>query len=233
MNKSLATNLAAAAALAAGYLLPDTAVRPYAVNAGLFALAGALTNWIAVHMLFERVPGFYGSGVIAARFEQFKAAIHKLVMENFFTEENFLKFADAALHKGITPEILEKNIDLDALFNGFLDVVARSKFGGMIMMFGGAKALEPLREPFKEEFKSRIAGIVDSFDLTKSHNSFETLRPTIDGMVKGKLDELDADDVKDMLSRLIREHLGWLVVWGGVFGALIGLVSVPLQQFGF
>ncbi|HHD78328.1 MAG TPA: DUF445 domain-containing protein, partial [Epsilonproteobacteria bacterium] len=24
---------------------------------------------------------------------------------------------------------------------------------------------------------------------------------------------------------LIKEHLGWLVVWGGVFGGLIGLFS--------
>ena len=232
MNKSLATNLAAALALAIGLALPDGAIKPYVVAAGLFALAGALTNWIAVHMLFERVPGLYGSGVIAARFEEFKAAIHKLVMENFFTEENFMKFADAALHKGITAENIEQNLDLDAFFNGFLDVVTSSKFGGMLKMFGGAKVLEPLRDPFKAEFKSRISHIVDSFDLTKAHSSFDSLRPTIDNMVTGKLDELQAEEVKEMLSRLIREHLGWLVVWGGVFGALIGLVSVPLQQFG-
>ncbi len=152
MNKSLVTNIAAAVALGAGYLLPDSAARPYVINAGLFALAGALTNWIAVHMLFERVPGLYGSGVIAARFEEFKEAIHTLVMENFFTEENFMKFADAALHKGLTAETLEQNVDLDGLFNGFLDVVGRSKFGSMLMMFGGMKALEPLREPFTAEF---------------------------------------------------------------------------------
>jgi hypothetical protein len=24
---------------------------------------------------------------------------------------------------------------------------------------------------------------------------------------------------------MIREHLGWLVVWGGVFGGLIGLMT--------
>ena len=31
--------------------------------------------------------------------------------------------------------------------------------------------------------------------------------------------------VKEMIQTLIREHLGWLVVWGGVFGGLIGAVS--------
>ncbi len=34
--------------------------------------------------------------------------------------------------------------------------------------------------------------------------------------------------VKDMVHTLMREHLGWLVVWGGVFGGLIGCCSALL-----
>jgi hypothetical protein len=36
--------------------------------------------------------------------------------------------------------------------------------------------------------------------------------------------------VKELMQQLIAEHLGWLVVWGGVFGALIGLVSSLLPS---
>lgn len=229
MNKSLLTNLLAAAVLGIGLFLPESSAKPYFVSAGWFALAGAITNWIAVHMLFEKVPGLYGSGVIAARFEEFKTAIHKLVMESFFTEENFMKFADTALHQGLDAKTLEKNIDLDELFEGFLQVVAKSKFGGMLSMFGGLSVLEPLREPFKAEFRARIGQIVDSLDISHSHGSFEKMRPTIDSLVEGKLAELTAPQVKQILSDLIREHLGWLVVWGGVFGAAIGLVSAFIQ----
>ncbi|EDY82021.1 hypothetical protein VDG1235_1641 [Verrucomicrobiia bacterium DG1235] len=229
MNKSLATNLAALLLLAAGILLPESAAKPYVLNAGIFALAGAITNWIAVHMLFEKVPGLYGSGVIAARFEEFKAAIHKLVMESFFTEENFMKFADTALHQGLNAETIEKSVDMDELFDGFLGVVAKSKFGGMLSMFGGLKVLEPLRDPFKDEFRKRLRQIVETLDISHSHSSFEKMQPMIEGLVRGKLDELTAPQVKQILSDLIREHLGWLVVWGGVFGALIGLISTALQ----
>ncbi len=230
MNKSLATNLAAVVLLGIGILVPDSTAKPYLLNAGVFALAGAITNWIAVHMLFEKVPGLYGSGVIAARFEEFKTAIHKLVMESFFTEENFMKFADTALHQGLNPEALEKSIDMDELFEGFLKVVADSKFGGMLSMFGGLKVLEPLRDPFKDEFRNRLKQIVESLDISHSHSSFEKMQPMIEGLVRGKLDELTAPQVKQLLSDLIREHLGWLVVWGGVFGALIGLLSTGLQS---
>ena len=42
---------------------------------GLFSLSGGITNWIAIHMLFERIPFFYGSGVIPNRFNEFKIGI--------------------------------------------------------------------------------------------------------------------------------------------------------------
>ena len=35
--------------------------------------------------------------------------------------------------------------------------------------------------------------------------------------------------VKEIIQKMIKEHLGWLVVWGGVFGAVIGLVSTVIQ----
>ena len=31
--------------------------------------------------------------------------------------------------------------------------------------------------------------------------------------------------VKEIIQTMIREHLGWLVVWGGVFGGLFGPVA--------
>ena len=71
MNKSLCTNLLAlAVTLVALYFEADTL---YFI--GIFALSGALTNWLAIYMLFEKVPGLYGSGVIPLHFEEFKQGI--------------------------------------------------------------------------------------------------------------------------------------------------------------
>ncbi|MEM7293152.1 MAG: DUF445 domain-containing protein, partial [Pseudomonadota bacterium] len=71
MNKSLITNLVAAAAVAAGHF----SEQPLLFTVGLFALSGAITNWLAVHMLFEKIPGIYGSGVVPLRFAEFKEGI--------------------------------------------------------------------------------------------------------------------------------------------------------------
>ncbi|OUR87740.1 DUF445 domain-containing protein, partial [Methylophaga sp. 42_8_T64] len=54
MNKSLLTNLIAASLIAAG-LAMDGPLRDAVLATGLFALAGGVTNWLAIHMLFEKV----------------------------------------------------------------------------------------------------------------------------------------------------------------------------------
>ncbi|MCH6255550.1 DUF445 domain-containing protein [Puniceicoccaceae bacterium K14] len=225
MNKSLVTNSIALIVWVTGLLIPESSIKPFILSIGLFALAGAITNWLAIHMLFEKIPGLYGSGVIQERFEEFKSGILKLVMENFFTEENFKNFANTALHESSTAASIQSQIDLNSLFNGFLGVVENSKFGGMLSMFGGTKALEPLREPFKNEFKNRISEVLEQIDLTKGDSHYEDFYPTVEKLVKGKLDQLEPKQVKQIVEKMIKEHLGWLVIWGGVCGGAIGFFS--------
>ncbi|MDX1392183.1 MAG: DUF445 domain-containing protein, partial [Rheinheimera sp.] len=76
INKNFLTNATAAVVMLLGWYL----AQPLLLSVGLFALSGALTNALAIHMLFEKVPLLYGSGVIPARFEQFRAGIYQLVM---------------------------------------------------------------------------------------------------------------------------------------------------------
>lgn len=54
------------------------------------------------------------------------------------------------------------------------------------------------------------------------------VRDEIDRLMSAKLLELTPERVRALLEEVIRVHLGWLVVWGNVFGALIGLVSTAL-----
>jgi len=35
--------------------------------------------------------------------------------------------------------------------------------------------------------------------------------------------------VKDIIQNMIRKHLGWLVIWGAVFGGAIGVTLSSLQ----
>jgi len=156
MNKSIITNFIALVCTLAGFYLGNHIL--YTV--GLFALSGAITNWLAVHMLFEKVPLLYGSGVIPARFEDFKLAIRQLMMEQFFTKENIDRFlstgSGAASSIDLTP-VIEK-VDLTPAFNNFVIVIENSSFASMLAMVGGSEALQPMKEPFIEKMKE--AGVI-------------------------------------------------------------------------
>jgi uncharacterized membrane protein YheB (UPF0754 family) len=88
LNKSFVTNLVALIITVVGISIADQHIK----NIGFYALSGALTNWIAIYMLFEKIPFLYGSGIIPNKFESFKLAIKKMIMEQFFSAENLEKF---------------------------------------------------------------------------------------------------------------------------------------------
>jgi uncharacterized membrane-anchored protein YjiN (DUF445 family) len=232
MNKSLLTNIIALTLIGLGFISPvynDTIK-----TMGLYSFSGAITNWLAIHMLFEKVPGLYGSGIITERFQEFKAAIRTMIMTQFFTKENFEKFMSSnsgGLLK-IEEESIMKTIDFDNIFNKLKEAILESPFGGMLGMFGGPAALEPLKPQFEIKFREIIKDIIadENFisNLTQSGEGNSSMANSIETMVDGRLNELTPQMVKEIIQTMIKEHLGWLVVWGGVFGALIGLISTLL-----
>ena len=229
LNKSFITNLIALILVGLSYVVIE--LKDPLLYSGLFALSGALTNQLAIHMLFEKVPFLYGSGVIESRFEAFKEAIKNLMMEQFFTKEQLEEFFKNE-NKKINLEPIIQETDFSPAFDALSKTVMESPFGGMLGMFGGESALENLREPFSQKMKAAVIKIVNSeaFNNTLEHHMQSSslnddLLATIEGVITKRLDELTPSMVKEMVQNLIREHLDWLVVWGGVFGGLIGLVS--------
>lgn len=230
MNKSILTNVVALLLLILGLVLENMMV----TTIGVFALSGAVTNWLAVHMLFEKVPLLYGSGVIPSRFEEFKAGIRELMMTQFFTEQNIARFLNSdnqQLKIDLAP-VLEK-VDLEPTFDSLVEVINASSFGSMLGMFGGAEALTPLKQPFVEKMKTSLIEISrdERFLETLSNqleqpNVMHDVQQKIESIVEQRLNELTPKMVKDIIQAMIKKHLGWLVVWGGVFGGLIGLVGL-------
>lgn len=229
INKSFSTN--AIAALLVGLSFVFEEYSSLLLFGGLFALSGAITNQLAIHMLFERVPLLYGSGVIPSRFEAFKEAIKRLMMSEFFTKEKLDEFFDKEEQKINLEPIIEQT-DFSPAFDALSKTVMESSFGGMLGMFGGESALSGLREPFSNKMKIAVIKIVNSeaFNKTlqahmKSSSLSEDMIHSIERVVDARLDELTPAMVKEIVQKLIREHLDWLVVWGGVFGGLIGIIS--------
>jgi len=230
MSKSFITNFIAMGLIGLSFIVPPEYHNPLLFT-GLFALSGAVTNQLAIHMLFERVPLLYGSGVIEKNFETFKESIRVMIMKQFFTKEQLGDFF-AKEEKKIDLAPLVEGADFSPAFDALSKTVMESKFGSAIQMFGGEEALDGLREPFSNKLKSAVTKIVssDTFKAQLDHhiqNSAlsDDMLDSVEALITTRLDELTPKMVKELVQELIKEHLGWLVVWGGVFGGLIGLVS--------
>lgn len=219
-NKSLITNLVALLIIAIGYTSPVYSEIIYMT--GLFALSGGVTNWLAIHMLFEKVPFFYGSGVIPSRFKEFKLGIKQLVMNEFFTPENIKTFMGKQSEAFATD--MKDTIDFDRVFAGLVEAIEGSPMGSMLGMLGGKKALEPLKEPVTLKLQEIMLEIKDTTSAASEEKSLtSSLLFRVEQIVDQRLDELTPAQVKNIIQEMIRKHLGWLVVWGGAVGGFIGL----------
>lgn len=234
LNQSFLTNFIAVLIIVAGYVSP---YYPETLKAiGFFVFSGAITNWLAIYMLFEKVPFLYGSGIIPARFEEFKASIKSLMMQQFFTVENIEQFIETEEQQGskvLNLEPLLDAVDYDKVYEALVSSIMTSSFGGMLMMMGGEEALQPLKQPFIEKMQGTLQEMVSSERFThalqhglNAHKIGEQLVSKVEMVIDKRLSELTPQMVKEMVQAIIKQHLGWLVVWGGVFGGILGALSV-------
>ena len=164
LDKNLTPNLVALALVLAGLAL-DGVVGALLLSTGLFALSGALTNWLAVHMLFERVPGLYGSGVIVLHFEEFKAGILRMVREQLLDPERIaaLSARRRTAPAGDTPASGAGSRATDVPPGG-ADAGTESA-GGAAGSAAGKAAAGPIDEPMID-----LVPMVDSIDLDAAWN---------------------------------------------------------------
>jgi uncharacterized membrane protein YheB (UPF0754 family) len=216
----------------------------YAIHNEILFMIGvfAFRNSLAIHMLFEKVPFLYGSGVIENKFSQFKISIHNLIMNQFFTQEALNRFFETEVNSAKNSIDFEKILtktDFSPAYESLKESVMQSSFGGMLSMFGGEAALEPLRDPFTQKLQKSIISITSSEafqnvlnEAIKSPDFSNDVYEKLSLIVNTRLEELTPKMVKDIIQEMIEEHLGWLVIWGAVLGALIGYASTFVISMG-
>ncbi len=231
MNMSLVTVILSVLLTIAGYFSPLYSKAIF--NMGIFALSGSITNWLAIHMLFEKVPGLYGSGIIPLKFESFKDGIKTMMMDQFFSGDNLEKFLNEQTKKiKLNAQNITSTVNFDMFFFKLKDLVMESQLGKVLGMFGGESAIDALKDKFTIKIKEGIEELFEKNDFQKSISlmisdagkKFDA-KNKIEALIDTRLGELTPDMVKEIIQKMIQKHLGWLVVWGGFFGAIIGLIS--------
>jgi len=260
IDKGTIANIISAGVLALGFalgkLFPESATSTVVLSAGMFALSGGLTNSIAVKMLFDRIPGLYGSGVIQMRFEEIRAEIKKLVLDQFFNEDqlreyfrrqarglDLVGFLHSPDGRGPLTTFIEKQWDrltdatvIEPIIARQLDKFLSGSFGGLLALVG-TDAVQGMISKFVSSFisdmKVRVIEKAERIQRDSSSLGIELdedrviakIEEQVALLLDQRLEQLTPRQVKGIVEDVIRRHLGWLVVWGVVFGALMGLVA--------
>ncbi len=230
-HKGNLSNLVSFVLLIAGLATVETTSwGSWILAAGLFGFAGGITNWLAVKMLFDRVPLLYGSGVIPNRFREIRETVKDLIMIHFFDAEYLERFFAGRMDAlSEDPELERKVIELltseeaDEIISRKLEELQAAPAGAMLKMVG-TSTIKPLVVQFVSGVGTELAPRLAAA-LTQSNLEVNALRQQVDQLLEAKLEELTPAVVKRMMEEVMREHLGWLIVWGNVFGGMIGIVS--------
>ena len=214
-SKSVWTNIAALCVVLIGSILDYHVIK----TAGMYALSGALTNWLAIYMLFERIPFLYGSGIIPKNFHRIKHTIKDIIMNQFFHQDSL----SILVRNLVNVNKIDEKIDYDAIYDKFVEIIMTSQYGSVIDSFlGGKEAFIPMKGDIIKELKQYVTQWINTANLSTGD-----IQKSLDNILDIQLEKLTPDLTKKMMKKIMQKHLGWLVIWGGIFGAIIGaLVSL-------
>jgi hypothetical protein len=223
----------------------------YVLAIGVFGIAGGITNWLAVKMLFDKIPGLYGSGVIPMQYKSIRKTVKHEIMHTFF-DEAYLK----GYIRQKSPELMRKlNIgeritnvinapDFDTKMAAKLEEISATPQGMLLSMvkpfMGGSLAgLVPMVKPPLVSIASEVAKELTTIQAEGDGEAVVDLIPVdvvrgeIDALMTERLQTLTPEVVKGILEDVIRDHLGWLVVWGNIFGSMIGIIKLAVTGEAF
>ena len=159
-------------------------------------------------------------------------------MKTFFDADFLESYIDEQTNKfkqGLKlDEKLKQMLESDAVDKIIDDKLAdlNNRPEGMMLAMAGINplSLKPMIKPFVLGMGTDLAPVMlDTLD-PKKMMTIDQIRDEIDKMMSEKLLLLTAPLVKRVLRDVIQKHLVWLVVWGGVFGGLIGITSEAVTQ---
>src|SRR5690606_27093068 len=128
-------------------------------------------------------------------------------------------FRNSSESTGNSMEKILESVNLDKAFDALVEVILGSSFGTMLGMIGGRKALESLRAPFGEKIGQVLRELANDEEVREKlrEQGIESLLHRVEPIVEKRLEQLTPHMVKEIVQNMIHRHLGWLVVWGGVF----------------
>eukprot|EP00116_Pleurobrachia_bachei_P006749 sb/3467011/ len=206
----------------------------YLMSIGLFAFSGGLTNWIAIQMLFYKIPLVYGSGVLHNRYKNIRRAMKDMILGTFFQPEFLNTYIPQKLREAVSEADLEMKINAfltsdtgQRMIDEKLDKMANSPDGRLAeTMVVNVGKFKPVVKPVIVSFLSDLAPNLVNYILESKTSSLNLhkLRDELNRYMSERMLEVTPKMIKEIMYAVVLQYLGWLVVWGVVFGSAMGAI---------
>jgi hypothetical protein len=199
----------------------------FLLSAGIFGLASACSNFLAVKVLLVTM--------FLSRHESvLQNSVRDIVMNIFFSKDRVEEQLVAHVRKAMSTTSLMSTIQTilahtrtQQLVRQYLDhILHYTKEGMMLSMLGVQKeALEPLLMPAVIATLSDLAPIVADILEPSDVITPDAFLDAMERVVSHRTASLDVDDLKGIVSGVLSPHLSMLVLWGSLFGVVVGLFA--------
>lgn len=157
----------------------------------MYALSGALTNSLAIVMIFEKIPGVIGSGIIEKNFKSFQKKLKDVLIEHLFQDGlNIVSFNTQSIGQSLYTKLSSGSFSILTQF------ITQEK----------------------------LIKLLDEADIGSLINSTMD-KESIESHLDEQIAKLSPEEIKSLILHIMHEHLQFLVVWGAIFGAVMGLIA--------
>jgi len=198
---------------------------------GLFGFAGGMTNWLAIRMMFDKIPFLIGSGILLNNFVEIRDNVKKTTMETYFDAGHLSHYVTQKTEIILNSLQLDESIRevirspaVQAIISDKIEEVFSTPEGLVIGLVVNKEKIKQNIMPSIENAGKDIVPLVSQLIRTSEHLSEDKLRDQIDRLITSKLVEMQPKNIIAVVKDMVETELGWVIVWGNIFGGLLGLL---------
>lgn len=198
---------------------------------GLFGFSGGMTNWLAIRMMFDKVPFLIGSGILLKHFIEIRENVKKTTMDTYFDAGHITSYVQQKTEMILSALQLEESIrdiirspEVQQLIEEKIDDMYETPEGMVLGMMVNKSKMKTSIMPSIENIGGDIVPLVSQMIRSSEHLTEDNLREKIDEMITSKLVEMEPGLVIGVVKDMVETELGWVIIWGNIFGGLLGII---------
>jgi hypothetical protein len=212
------------------YSETHTSINRYLIASGMYGLATAIANYVAIHVLLKTM-------FLAKNERVLQLSVRDIVMNLVFSRDVVEAELATQARRALTTSSLHRTVReivtggaAQALIDSKISSLLLSPEGLLLAMVGvSEEQLRAALVPSVVQVLAEIAPIVEKEVTVDRFVSAEHIYDMLSTVVSSRVEALSVADLQSIVSGVLLPQLSFIVLWGCVVGMVLGVVSEAAQ----